>query len=61
MRRRSLGWVWRSAKGPEAIKVNGPTGRVARVPVRFQNHAEGAPGPSPLGTGDVGTIQRGWL
>ena len=35
--------------------------RVAPVPVRFPNHAEGAPGPSLLGTGDVSTIQMAWL
>jgi hypothetical protein len=28
------------------------SGRVAPVPVRFSTHAEGAPGPSQLGTGD---------
>jgi len=27
--------------------------RVATVPVRFPNHTEGAPGPSPLGTGET--------
>jgi putative transposase len=29
--------------------------RVAPVPVRFPNHAEGGPGPSHLGTGGVST------
>ena len=27
------------------------SGRVASVPVTFSTHAEGGPGPSPLGTG----------
>jgi hypothetical protein len=32
--------------------------RVARGSIAFSTHDESAPGPSPLGTGDVGTIQR---
>lgn len=32
-------------------------GRVAPVPMTPPNDAEGAPGPSPLGTGDVTTFR----
>jgi hypothetical protein len=32
--------------------------RVAPVPVMFSNQVEGAPGPSPLGTGEEETNWR---
>ena len=41
-----------SRPGTSAAQAAQPWWRVASVPERFPNHAEGAPGPSPLGTGD---------